>query len=119
LTEALMNLAHNAVQHTAVEDTVAIGTSLTEDEARLWVRDTGSGVPVSDQERIFERFTRGTGAHRLYRGGGLGLAIVRAIAEAHGGRVELESRLGEGSTFTIVVPREPTDGAAGGQDPDR
>jgi signal transduction histidine kinase len=107
LTEAMMNLAHNAVQHTDPEDTVALGSSLERDEARLWVRDTGSGIPVSDQERIFERLTRGRGAHSRYRGGGLGLAIVKAIAEAHGGRVELESRLGEGSTFTIVIPRQP------------
>jgi two-component system, OmpR family, sensor kinase len=119
LTEALMNLAHNAVQHTEPDDTVAIGTSLTEEEARLWVRDSGSGVPVADQERIFNRFTRGTGAHRRYRGGGLGLAIVKAIAGAHGGRVELESRLGQGSTFTIVVPQEPIEGEGNGQDPDR
>jgi signal transduction histidine kinase len=61
--------------------------------------------------RIFERFTRGRTAHTRYRGGGLGLAIVKAIAEAHGGHVELESRLGEGSTFTIVIPRHPAEGA--------
>jgi two-component system OmpR family sensor kinase len=119
LTEAIMNLAHNAVQHTGPDDTIALGTALTDGEAQLWVRDTGAGVAVADQERIFERFTRGEGAHRRYRGGGLGLAIVRAIAESHGGRVELESRLGKGSTFTIVVPREPTQGAVRGQDPDR
>jgi two-component system, OmpR family, sensor kinase len=119
LTEALMNLAHNAVQHTASEDTIALGASFMGEEARLWVRDTGIGVPVTDQEYIFERFKRGTGAQRLYRGGGLGLAIVRAIAEAHGGRVELESRLGEGAKFTIIVPREPKPGVAGGQDFDR
>jgi two-component system, OmpR family, sensor kinase len=106
LTEAVMNLAHNAVSHTVEDDTIAIGTSLTEDEARLWVRDTGSGISVADQARIFNRFTRGRDAHLRYRGGGLGLAIVRAIADAHGGRVELESRLGQGSTFTIVLPRE-------------
>jgi two-component system, OmpR family, sensor kinase len=108
LTEAVMNLAHNAVQHTLENDTVAIGTSLDNDEARLWVRDTGSGIPFSEQERIFDRFTRGRTAHTRYRGGGLGLAIVKAIAEGHGGRVELESQLGEGSTFTIVVPRSPS-----------
>jgi two-component system, OmpR family, sensor kinase len=119
LTEAVMNLAHNAVQHTTERDTVAIGTALGEDTASLWVRDTGHGVTVSDQTRIFERFTRGKDAHRRYRGGGLGLAIVKAIAQAHGGQVLLESRLGEGSTFTIVVPRHPTEGVAGGQDPDR
>jgi two-component system OmpR family sensor kinase len=119
LTEGVMNLAHNAVQHTTERDTVAIGTALGEDTASLWVRDTGHGVSVSDQTRIFERFTRGKDAHRRYRGGGLGLAIVKAIAQAHGGQVLLESRLGEGSTFTIVVPRHPTEGVAGGQDPDR
>jgi signal transduction histidine kinase len=105
LTEAVMNLAHNAVQHTAPDDTIAIGTSLGEDEARIWVRDTGSGISESDQARIFNLFTRGRDAHRRYRGGGLGLSVVKAIAEAHGGRVELESRLGEGSTFTIVLTR--------------
>jgi signal transduction histidine kinase len=108
LTEAVMNLAHNAVQATLEDDTIAIGTSFDGDEARIWVRDTGSGIPASDQERIFDRFTRGRTAHTRYRGGGLGLAIVKAIAEAHGGRVELDSRLGEGSTFTIVVPRSQT-----------
>jgi signal transduction histidine kinase len=115
----VMNLAHNAVQHTREVDTIAIGTSLVEDEVRIWVRDTGGGIPLSDQTRIFERFTRGRDAHRRYRGGGLGLAIVRTIAEAHEGRVELESRLGEGATFTIVLPRDPSEGTSGGQDPDR
>ena len=105
LTEAIMNLAHNAVQHTLAGQTVAIGSSLDEAEGRLWVRDTGAGVPVSEQGRIFERFTRGREAHRRYRGRGLGLAIVKVVAEAHGGRIELESRLGAGSTFTMVVPR--------------
>jgi two-component system, OmpR family, sensor kinase len=119
LTEAVMNLAHNAVQHTDDSDTVAIGTSVSEDEVHLWVRDTGTGIPMSDRPRIFDRFTRGTGSHSRYPGSGLGLAIVKAIAEAHGGRVEVKSRLGEGSTFTIVVPRDPSEGVAGGQDLDR
>ena len=106
LTEAALNLAHNAVQHTSPDDVIAIGTELTSaGELRLWVRDTGTGITVFDQSRIFRRFTRGRGARRLYRGSGLGLAIVTAIAKAHGGRVELESRIGEGSTFTLVIPR--------------
>jgi two-component system, OmpR family, sensor kinase len=119
LTQAVMNLAHNAVQHTDESDTIAIGTSVGEDEVRLWVRDTGTGIPMSDQARIFDRFTRGTGSHARYAGSGLGLAIVKAIAEAHEGRVEVGSRLGEGSTFTIIVPRDPSEGGAGGQDLDR
>jgi signal transduction histidine kinase len=71
---------------------------------RIWVRDSGTGIAVADQSRIFERFQRGTGAHRRYRGSGLGLAIVKAITEAHGGRVDLVSRVGVGSTFTLVIP---------------
>jgi two-component system OmpR family sensor kinase len=113
LTEAVMKLMHNAVRHTVPEDTIALGASLSEDEARLWVRDTGSGILVSDQSRIFDRFVRGTDAHRYYRGTGLGLAIVKATAEAHGGRVELDSQIGKGSTFTIVVPRHPSEESAG------
>jgi two-component system, OmpR family, sensor kinase len=114
LTEAVMNLAHNAVQHTADSDTIAIETHGDEDEVRISVRDTGSGISVKDQAMIFGRFTRGAGAHLRYPGGGLGLAIVKAIAEAHTGRVELQSLPGEGSTFTVVVPRHPDESIAGG-----
>src|ERR687896_1170575 len=106
LTEAVMNLAHNAVQHTVAHDSIAIGTSSNPSEARIWVRDSGSGIAVEDQAKIFDRFKRGGDSHRRYRGGGLGLAIVKTVAEAHGGTVELESRLGEGSMFTIVLPIE-------------
>jgi two-component system, OmpR family, sensor kinase len=113
LTEAVMNLAHNAVQHTAEEETIGIGTAVTDTDVRIWVRDTGRGIAISDQARIFDRFARGKDAHRRYRGGGLGLAIVRAIAESHGGRVELDSRLEEGSTFTIVLPRGSDEGEDG------
>jgi two-component system, OmpR family, sensor kinase len=112
LTEAVMNLAHNAVQHTTQTDTIAIGASTADDQVRIWVRDTGEGISVADQTIIFDRFTRGMGAQSRYQGGGLGLAIVKAIAEAHGGRVELESRRGEGATFTIVVPKQANEGAA-------
>jgi signal transduction histidine kinase len=112
LTEAVMNLASNAAQHTGSDDTIAIGTSLTDEDARIWVRDTGSGISVADQERIFQRFSRGRGAHRRSRGAGLGLAIVKAVAHAHNGYVELRSRYGEGSTFTIVLPRTGPEGGA-------
>ena len=119
LTQAAMNLAHNAVQHTAESDTIAISSTLHDGLVRIAVRDTGTGITRSDQAVIFDRFTRGTGAHVRYGGSGLGLAIVKAIADAHDGSVELASRLGQGSTFTIVVPRDAREGGAGGQDPDR
>jgi two-component system OmpR family sensor kinase len=107
LTDAVMNLAHNAVQHTREDDTVAIGTSVSDDEVCIWVRDTGVGISESDQTRIFDSFTRGRDAHHLYRASGLGLAVVKTVAEAHGGRLELDSRAGAGSTFTIVLPLHP------------
>jgi signal transduction histidine kinase len=107
LTEAVMNLANNAVEHTHDGEVVAIGSSVGQGELQLWVRDEGTGIAVADQSRIFERFQRGSTAHRRYRGSGLGLAIVKAIAEAHGGRVSLVSRVSVGSTFTLHVPVVP------------
>ncbi|MEJ7782720.1 MAG: HAMP domain-containing sensor histidine kinase [Solirubrobacteraceae bacterium] len=104
LTQAVMNLAHNAVQHTSEGDAVALGSAMRDGEARLWVRDSGPGVPTDQQERIFERFARSGDNVRRSEGAGLGLAIVRAIAEAHGGRVELNSQEGMGSVFTVVLP---------------
>jgi len=98
LTQAVMNLAHNAVQHTGAGDTIALGSSHEGDTARIWVADTGPGVKAEDRERIFER------AHSGSDGAGLGLAIVRTIATAHGGRVELDSEEGKGARFTIVLP---------------
>ena len=104
LTQAVMGLAQNAVQHTADSDPIWIGSAADGAEGRLWVRDSGPGVSPEDADHIFERFARASTSRRRSEGAGLGLAIVRAIAEAHGGRVELASRPGEGATFTVVVP---------------
>jgi signal transduction histidine kinase len=104
LTQALLQLVENAVRHTARNDLIAIGSSLVSGTVRLWVRDSGPGVPPEDQASIFDRFVRGRSGRRRSEGSGLGLSIVGAIAEAHGGRVALESPPGEGATFTIVLP---------------
>ena len=106
LTQALMQLAQNAVQHTSVNDPVDLGGSLHNGEARFWVRDNGPGIPLEEQEKIFERFTRGRDLLRRRSGAGLGLSIVKAIAEAHHGRVELWSRPNMGSTFEVVIPAD-------------
>lgn len=109
LTQAVMNLADNAVRHTKEGDEIWLGSSLVGDEARFWVRDEGPGVDPADRERIFARYARsGKADGRQADGAGLGLSIVRAIAEAHAGRVELDSRPGMGATFTIVLPVEPS-----------
>ena len=110
LTQAMMNLAQNAVEHTGTGDEIALGSELRDGFARLWIRDSGPGVAPGDQARIFERFARG-GGRRRSEGAGLGLAIVRAIAEGHGGRVELDSEPGRGATFTVVVPARPVEEA--------
>ncbi|MGE5290943.1 MAG: sensor histidine kinase, partial [Micromonosporaceae bacterium] len=108
LTQALLQLADNAVRHTRDGDEIAIGSSMTRTQARLWVRDTGPGVAPEDSERIFERFGRAaSAAGRSEEGSGLGLAIVTAIAEAHGGRVVLDSPPGLGATFSLLLPITP------------
>jgi signal transduction histidine kinase len=108
LTQALVNLADNAVRHTPERGVIELGARIVEGEARLWVRDEGAGIAPEDQERVFERFARGRDRRtRETEGSGLGLAIVAAIARAHGGRVELASAPGAGSTFTLVIPVEP------------
>jgi signal transduction histidine kinase len=104
LTQAVMSLAQNAVAHTEDGDEIGIGASVDGDEAAIWVRDTGTGIPASEQRRIFSRFSRGTHSRGRYEGTGIGLAIVRAIAEAHGGRVRVTSRLGEGARFDVLLP---------------
>jgi signal transduction histidine kinase len=106
LTQAVVQLAQNAVQHTEPGDRIALGSAIQNGTARLWVADSGPGVPAHEQAAIFDRFHRG-GDRRRSDGAGLGLSIVRAIAEAHGGRVELDSRAGHGATFTLIVPTEP------------
>jgi two-component system OmpR family sensor kinase len=107
LTQAVMQLAQNAVQHTAPGDRIALGSQIRNGTARVWVADSGPGVPADEQARIFDRFHRAGDTRRRSDGAGLGLSIVRAIAEAHGGRVELDSREGHGATFTVIVPTDP------------
>ena len=113
LTQAVVQLAQNAVQHTGDGDEIALGSYLSGSELRLWVRDAGAGIAEEEQARVFQRFVRARG-NRHREGAGLGLSIVRAIAEAHGGSVALRSRPGAGSLFTVVVPVEEPEV----QDPD-
>ncbi|MFB2836503.1 sensor histidine kinase [Floridanema evergladense] len=104
LTQAMMNLAQNAVQHTKREDAIFLGSAAKNNQVFFWVRDTGEGISPKEQKRIFERFARVTNSRRRSEGYGLGLAIVKAIVEAHEGRVELQSELGKGSIFVLVLP---------------
>ena len=104
LTQALLQLSDNAVRHTDDGDRIAIGAAVSGGEAVLWVDDSGHGVPPEVAERIFDRFQRGPSGPSGATGGGLGLAIVAAIAEAHGGRAALVTRPGPGARFEISLP---------------
>jgi two-component system phosphate regulon sensor histidine kinase PhoR len=112
LGQALLNLAHNAVKYSHHGGEVRIGWEATDDRVRFSVSDDGIGVPDAHQARIFERFykvdrsrSRDREGEQLSGSAGLGLAIVRHIAEAHRGAVGLLSEEGVGSTFWIEVPR--------------
>lgn len=105
LTQALIQLAQNAAQHTGEGDPISVGSEVANGRVRMWVRDTGPGISPEQQELIFRRFSRGSGGRRS-DGAGIGLAIVKAIAEAHHGRVEVDSAPGAGSTFTILIPTD-------------
>jgi signal transduction histidine kinase len=110
LTQALLQLADNAVKYSPPGSRVFLGTALAGEEALLWVRDEGPGVDASELDRVFERFGR---AHtgRGVDGSGLGLAIVRAIAEAHHGRVEAENVPAGGFRITLALPRSASPAA--------
>lgn len=104
LTQAMLQLAQNAVAHTRVGGVIEIGSRTDDAAVRLWVRDDGEGIPPGELGPIFERFHRVSGSTRRSDGAGLGLSIVRAIAEAHGGEIEVTSRPRAGACFTLVIP---------------
>jgi signal transduction histidine kinase len=109
VTQAVLQLADNAVKHTDPGDLVAIGSTRTADDVRLWVRDTGGGIAEEDRETVLERF----GRSRVRPGDdgfGLGLSIVRAIAEAHGGSVSVRDAEPRGTLVEIVLPAGPSPG---------
>ena len=108
MEQAVTNLVGNAVKYTPENTKISVRGYSRDNQIIIEVADQGAGIPLADQERIFERFYRVDKARSRDMGGtGLGLAIVKHIAQVHGGTVSLESREGEGCTFTISLPGEP------------
>ena len=103
LRQVAANLLDNAIKYTPRGGQVELAARREGDQAVLVVRDTGAGIPPEDQPRIFDRLFRGDRS-RSERGLGLGLSLVRAIVQAHDGRVAVESEPGGGSTFTVRLP---------------
>ena len=105
LRRLLLNLVDNAVKYTPPEGQVTVSLQSSGGWASLRIEDSGMGIGPEDQARIFQRFYRSSEARARGEGGaGLGLCIARSIAEAHGGRIEVESAPGRGSTFTVLLP---------------
>lgn len=106
VVRALTNLIDNAVRYSEADQQVTVSVEVLENVVAISVKDDGVGIPRAELERVFERFYRVDRARSRETGGtGLGLAIVRHVAENHAGRVLVESKPGDGSTFTIELPR--------------
>ncbi|HET6455454.1 MAG TPA: ATP-binding protein, partial [Armatimonadota bacterium] len=103
--QILVNLVDNAIRYTRPGGSVTISAESDEAGVSIGVADTGIGIPEDELARIFERFYRvDKGRSRESGGTGLGLSIVKHLVEAHGGKIIVESTVGEGSTFTFTVP---------------
>ena len=105
LATALRNLIDNAIKYSPGQPSVRVTWAREGDRVAIRVSDSGPGIPAAEQRTVFEKFVRGEAAIRgNVRGTGVGLAMVRQIVVAHGGEIHLESRVGQGSTFTILLP---------------
>jgi signal transduction histidine kinase len=111
LGQVLGNLVTNALRHTPPGGVISLGADLENSDGtpqlvRLWVADTGEGIPAADLPRIFDRFWRGDPARtrETGAGSGLGLAIAKSLVEAHGGRIWAESQVDEGTMVSCFLP---------------
>jgi signal transduction histidine kinase len=114
LEQVAANLIDNAVKYTPAGGRVEVEIARSGDNARLQVRDTGLGITPDELPRIFDRLFRGDRS-RAERGLGLGLSLVRAVVQAHGGTVDVQSEPGRGSTFTAFLPALSSASAAAGR----
>ncbi|NIK79132.1 signal transduction histidine kinase [Paenibacillus castaneae] len=106
LSQVWVNLIHNAIKFTPDHGNVKVMLSQTEHHVKVRIEDSGIGISSEDQQRIFERFYKGDKQRtRTAEGSGLGLSIVKKIIELHKGEIVVESRLGEGSTFEVFLPK--------------
>ena len=103
IQQALANLLDNAVKYTREHGRISIECSSSDDTVQVRIKDDGIGIPVAEQARIWDRLYRGDKS-RGHRGLGLGLSLVKAVVEAHGGRVTVESAEGAGSEFSVSLP---------------
>jgi two-component system phosphate regulon sensor histidine kinase PhoR len=105
ILQVIYNLVDNAIKFSGKSRQIDISLISKNDELQLCVKDYGIGIPIKDQEKIFDRFYRGTEPQRLgIKGSGIGLTIVKRIVEAHGGTIKIESEVGKGSRVVVSLP---------------
>jgi signal transduction histidine kinase len=106
LQQVFENIIGNAIKYSADDTPVQVRVMETDRTVRISVHDRGIGVPAGEMRFLFERFTRASNAKRSsIKGTGLGLYLAKTLVERHGGNIQVQSKLGEGSTFTVVLPR--------------
>jgi two-component system phosphate regulon sensor histidine kinase PhoR len=105
LSQAFRNLVGNAIKYTPAHGSISLSAGIEGHTAHICIKDTGYGIPTADLPNLFKRFYRvRNNGHDEIEGNGLGLAIVNATVEKHGGQVEVESEKGKGTCFTVVLP---------------
>ncbi len=105
VTQILTNLLDNAFQYTPTNGKISVTTRANGSFVTISVSDTGVGISQENQAKVFDRFFRVENSEiQQVPGTGLGLAIVRSLVEMHGGTIDVESTLGQGSTFTFTLP---------------
>jgi signal transduction histidine kinase len=106
LEAILVNLLDNAVKYTPSGGEISLSTRVADNGVQIWVRDNGIGIPPHDLPHVFDRFYRVDKARsrRAGQGAGLGLAIVKTLVEQNGGTIQVESRPGEGTVFSLLFP---------------
>jgi two-component system phosphate regulon sensor histidine kinase PhoR len=107
INEMIANLLFNAVKYTPEQKTVRLEAKGYDDHVRIDVIDTGIGIPADELAHVFDEFFRATNALKTEKDGtGLGLSIVKQIVKQHSGEISVESREGQGSTFTVILPKD-------------
>ena len=107
ITEMITNLLFNAVKYTPENKTVRLEAKSKDNQVEIDIIDTGIGIPAEDIENVFEEFFRAGNARKNEKDGtGLGLSIVKQIVERHGGEISVQSQEGQGSTFTVILPKD-------------